>query len=74
MLPAHIAASTWQSHPLLCVQENGNTMDDEVARLCLDGGLKMLLSARHCPCPRVGALGAIHKYGMIDGVKCIVCR
>ncbi len=59
--------------PCIGLQENGSTMDDVVARECLDGGMQMWLGARHCPCPRVGALGAIHKYGMIDGVKCIVC-
>jgi len=49
-------------------------MNDELAWMCMDAGMKRWLSARDCPPPRIGALGAIHKYNMVVGVECIVCH
>lgn len=55
------------------MQENDSTMDGDVAWMCLRAGMKMWLGARECPCPRVGAIAAIHKYDKIDGVECTMC-
>ncbi len=49
-------------------------MNDVLAHECQKAGLQRILAAKDCPPSRVGALGAIHKYGKIDGVECIVCR
>lgn len=55
------------------MQDNEETMDAKLARMCLEAGMRMWLGARDCPPPRVGALAGIHKYDKIDGVECIVC-
>jgi hypothetical protein len=47
-------------------------MDADVAEMCMEAGLKRWLSAKDCPPPRVGALGAMHKYDKVDGLECIV--
>jgi hypothetical protein len=64
------------SNPLACIalQENGKAMNDVLAHECQRAGLQRILAAKDCPPCRVGALGAIHKYGKIDGVECIVCK
>jgi hypothetical protein len=59
---------------LFIVQENGKAMNDVLAHECQSAGLQRILAAKDSPPSRVGALGAIHKYGKIDGVECIVCK
>lgn len=75
MLCASYSAQAVTSLSLyLGLQENGKAMTDELAYECQQAGLQRILSARDCPPQRVGALGAIHKYGKIDGEECTVCK
>lgn len=62
------------TQPFFALQENGKTMNDVLAHDCQRAGLQRILAAKDCPPSRVGALGAIHKYGKIEGVECIVCK
>ncbi len=74
-MQVHLWHTKWLKW-LMCVgwlQANNNTMHGVLARECLDAGLSRWLSGRDCPPPRVGALGAIHKWNKLDGVECVMC-
>jgi hypothetical protein len=55
------------------MQANDCTWDDELAEQCHQVGLKVLLSGRHQPPVRTGAIRVCHQWSHVDGVECVEC-